>query len=146
MKRISIGTDHAGFEYKSRVKSFIEEAGCRVIDRGCHSSESVDYPDIAALVARDVGEGRADGGVLLCGTGLGMSISANKIRGVRAALVHDHFTARMAAWHNRANVLCAGARIYSVEYINSLIKIWMETSFEERHQRRLDKITSLESP
>ena len=112
---------------------------------GTFSEESVDYPDYGALVARAVGEGRAERGILVCGTGIGMSIVANKFPGIRAALVHDEFTAKMAGEHNCANILVLGGRLLEASQACELVQIWLNTPFAGgRHQRRLDKIAALE--
>ena len=138
--RIGIGSDHAAFELKRAIARFLEDAGHEVVDAGPETSERVDYPDYALKVARMVASGEVERGVLTCGTGIGMSIAANKVHGVRAALVHDPFTAEMAAAHNAANILCVGGRLLAVPYALGLVRVWLDTPFEERHQPRLDKI------
>ena len=143
--RISIGSDHAGFELKERLRAFLEARGIEVVDRGAHSgTDSVDYPDFAAQVATDVCAGAGEG-VLVCGTGIGMSIAANKFPGVRAALVHDEMTARMAREHNNANILVLGGRLLDALVAEEMVATWLDGTFEERHQRRLDKIGALET-
>ncbi len=143
--RISIGGDHAGFELKERVKTLLEERQYRVADMGTSSGESVDYPDYAAAVAQAVSSGEADRGVLVCGTGIGMSITANKFANVRAALCHDVETARLSRQHNNANVLAIGSRVLDPELALTIVQEWMDTTFEGgRHSRRLEKITALE--
>ncbi len=141
---IALGSDHAGVELKAAIREHLETAGYRVIDKGPFDGSSVDYPDYAAAVGRAVRDGDADRGILICGTGIGISIAANKHRGIRAALVHDPLTASLAAEHNDANVLCFGARIHAEAYAIQLVDAWLATSFEPRHQRRLDKISDIE--
>ena len=140
MKTLSIGSDHAAFKHKARIIVELRDQGYQVIDRGCVSERSVDYPDIAVAVAADIVGKVAHQGVLLCGTGIGMSLAANKVGGIRAALVHDLYTARMAAEHNDANILCMGGRLHAVEYCLLMIDRWLNTAFEVRHQRRLSLI------
>ena len=122
----------------------LRELGHAVVEVGPAPGERVDYPDQAATVARAVASGDADRGILMCGTGIGMSMAANKVPGIRAALVHDPVTARLAAMHNDANVLCLGGRLMATEYGLELVDLWLETPFELRHQPRLDKISGLE--
>ncbi len=129
---------------REAIADHLREQGHAVEQVGPRPGERVDYPDQAATVARAVASGDADAGVLVCGTGIGMSIAANKIAGVRAALVHDPVTARLAAMHNDANVLCLGGRLMATEYGLELVDTWLATAFEARHRARLDKISSLE--
>lgn len=142
--RICIASDHAAYDLKNAIAEWLRERGAEVDDLGPHTSERVDYPDYAERVARAVADGRCERGILTCGTGIGMSIAANKVPGVRAALVHDPFTAEMAAAHNDARVLCLGGRIHATAYALELVRIWLETGFEPRHQSRLDKISRIE--
>jgi ribose 5-phosphate isomerase B len=143
--RIAIGADHAAFQVKTRIKNYLESAGYAVHDAGTWSEESVDYPDFAAAVANRVAEGRSDFGILACGTGIGMSIAANKIGGVRAALAHDPATARLAREHNDANVLTLGARVLSEAQAIAIVREFLEGQFAGgRHQRRIDKISELD--
>lgn len=140
---IAIASDHGGLELKNQVRLWLEELGAEVLDMGCDGSASVDYPDYAEKVARAVAEGRAERGVLVCGTGIGMSIAANRFRGVRATLVHDAFTARMSRQHNDSNVLVLGGRVLGVEVARDIVALWYTTPYEgDRHQRRLDKLDS----
>ena len=142
---VAIGADHAGFAVKEELKAVVRALGHTVADKGPSSDASVDYPDYAAEVARAVAKGEADRGVLICGTGIGMSIAANKVPGVRAALVNDEKTAELSRQHNDANVFCAGARTLPLPRIAEILKVWLSTPFEGgRHQRRLDKIAGLE--
>ncbi|MCC6623092.1 MAG: RpiB/LacA/LacB family sugar-phosphate isomerase [Deltaproteobacteria bacterium] len=139
-----VGSDHAAITLRRAVASALRADGVEVVEIGPGEGERADYPDAAREVAEAVRDGRAEAGVLCCGTGIGMSIAANKVRGVRAALVHDPVTARLAAEHNRANVLCLGGRLLAPEYGVELVRIWRATTFEARHQVRLDKIARLE--
>lgn len=146
-RRIALGADHAGFQVKNRIKEFLQQKGFEVIDFGTHSEESVDYPDYAKLVAQSVSQAESDRGILVCGTGLGMAIAANKLRGIRAATCNDAYTARMAAEHTDANVLCVGARVVDADHALAIVQEWLKGKFGGgRHQRRIDKITELERP
>jgi len=142
--RIAIGSDHGGFELKQALVGFLSGEGNEVADLGTDSSASVDYPLFAVRVAREVASGRFQKGVLVCGTGIGVCIAANKVKGIRAALVHDETTARLAAQHNDANVLCLGGRLLAAPMAWELVRLWLTTPFEPRHQRRLDMISELE--
>lgn len=143
--RIWIGGDHAGFELKKQIKSLLQRSQHRVTDMGTSSTESVDYPDYAAAVAQAVSSGKADRGILVCGTGIGMSIAANKFANVRASLCHDIETARLSRQHNDANVLAIGSRVLDPELALTIVQEWMGMTFEGgRHSRRLQKITALE--
>lgn len=145
MTTIAIGSDHAGFELKEQLKAHLEEQGHQVKDLGTHSEESVDYPDFGALVARSVVGGEADYGVCVCGTGIGIGIAANKVRGARAAVVHDATSARMARQHNDANVVCVGARLTGPQAAADAVDAFLGAEFEGgRHQRRIDRITGIE--
>jgi ribose 5-phosphate isomerase B len=144
--KIAIGSDHRGFEAKARILTILHQLGHEVFDAGPHGRESADYPDFAFEVARAVGEGRAERGILICGTGIGMCIAANKVRGVRAAPCHDCVTAEMSRRHNDANVLCLSADLLGEDLIDRMVRIWLETAFEGgRHARRVEKITRFES-
>ncbi len=145
--RIAMGSDHAGYALKVVVKKVVEELGHEVIDLGSHEEEvSVDYPDYARAVAEGVARGDYERGILICGTGLGMSIVANKVPGIRAALCHETFTARMSRLHNDANVLCMGGRVLGSGVAAEVVRVWLETPFSgvERHRRRVDKICAME--
>src|SRR5947209_9235196 len=143
--KIAIACDHRGFEGNRRLLPTLKKLGHDVEDRGCDGSGSVDYPDFAVPVARQVASGEFDVGILLDGSGIGMSIVANKVAGVRAALVHDEVTARRAREHNHCNVLCLGTDLLSEAQINKIVEIFLETAFTDgRHTRRLDKIRQLE--
>ncbi|MFO7576436.1 MAG: ribose 5-phosphate isomerase B [Pelovirga sp.] len=142
---IVVASDHGGLTLKNAVLEALRRQQIECADYGTDGTASVDYPDYAAKVARAVADGTASAGVLVCGTGIGMSITANKIPGVRAALVHDEFTARMAGEHNNANVLVMGGRILTPEQGVQLVNVWLQARYEGgRHQNRLDKITALE--
>ena len=139
--KISIGSDHAGFQAKERLREMLESEGHTVYDKGTNSEESTDYPDYGHAVAKSVSTGECERGILVCGTGIGMCMTANKTPGVRAALVHDEFTTEMSRKHNNANVLCMGTRVLDEETILRLTKIWLSTEFEgDRHARRVEKI------
>ncbi len=143
--RIAIGTDHRGFSIRSKVVELVERLGHEALDMGTFSPQAVDYPDIAAEVARRVSHGEVDRGILVCGTGLGMCIAANKFPGVRAAPCHDDITAEMSRRHNDSNVLCLSADLLGERLIDHMIEIWLNTPFEGgRHARRVGKITELE--
>ncbi len=146
MARIDVGSDHAAVGLREAIAAHLRGRGLEVLEIGPSEGQRVDYPDPAAQVAGAVARGAADRGVLVCGTGIGVSIAANKVAGVRAALVHDPVTARLAAQHNDANVLCLGGRLLATEYALELVDVWLDTPFEARHQARLDKITALECP
>jgi ribose 5-phosphate isomerase B len=143
--RIAIGADHAGYGLKEDVKGYLKERGYEVDDLGTHSEETTDYPPICAAVARAVRDGRADRGVVLGGSGQGEQMTANKVRGIRAALCHDLYTARMARSHNDANVLSMGARIVAREMALLILETWLQTEFEGgRHERRVGQIMEIE--
>jgi len=143
--RIIIGSDHAGFALKESVKGFLSAAGYRVFDAGTHRDESVDYPDYGILAAGRVSSGEFEKGILVCGSGVGMAIVANKFPGIRAALCLDEETARLSRQHNDSNILVLAGRKTEAAAAERIIKTWMETPFEGgRHQKRLDKIRELE--
>jgi ribose 5-phosphate isomerase B len=144
--KIAIGSDHRGVGVKQRVVPFLKQLGHEVTDVGPDGPASVDYPDFALEVAKAVGDGRVERGVLICGTGIGMCIAANKVRGVRAAPCHDSITAELSRRHNDSNVLCLSADLLGEELIERMIRIWLETPFEGgRHARRVEKIMRFES-
>lgn len=143
--KIAVASDHRGFEVKKRIVALLQRLGHDVLDLGAGSAESCDYPDYAFKVAEEVGEGRRDRGILLCGTGLGMAIAANKVKNVRAAPCHDRITAEMSRRHNDANVLCLSAHLLGEELIDQMIRLWLDTPFEGgRHARRLEQISRYE--
>lgn len=140
-----IGSDHGGYELKCAICELLRQRQLEFDDLGTYGSDSVDYPDFAAKVAMSVRDGQAEAGILICGTGIGMSIAANKFHGIRAALVHDQFTAQMAREHNNANILVLGGRVLTAEAGRALVEIWLGARYEGgRHQQRLDKISAIE--
>jgi ribose 5-phosphate isomerase B len=144
--RIAIGSDHAGFRLKEKLEQYVKELGHDVDDLGTHSQEPTDYPPICAEVAREVQDGRADRGIVIGGSGQGEQIAANKVRGIRAALCNDLFTARLSRAHNDANVLALGARIVAPALAREIVAVWLASPFEGgRHQRRVEQITEIEA-
>ncbi len=146
MTRFAVGSDHAAIALRRAIVEHLHGLGHQVSEIGPTEGERVDYPDQAVDVATRITQGEVDRGILVCGTGIGMSIAANKICGIRAALVHDPVTAALAAQHNDANVLCLGGRLMAVQYALGLVETWLGTTFETRHRPRLDKIHGLEGP
>jgi ribose 5-phosphate isomerase B len=145
MKKVLIASDHAGFNGKEAIKKTLDEMGVDYEDLGTSSLESVDYPDYAERVARGVASGKAERGILVCGSGIGMEITANKVPGVRAALVWNEETARLARQHNDANIVAVGERTTPQETIDQIVRAFLTTDFEGgRHERRIEKITRLE--
>ncbi len=143
--KVAVGADHAGYRLKEHLVRFLQLQGHQVEDLGTFSKESVDYPDYAAAVASAVAAGRADRGLIVCGTGVGVAMTANKVDGIRAAACNDLFTAGKAREHNDANVLALGARIVGEGLAEGIVQRFMESDFEAgRHQRRIDKIQELE--
>ncbi len=143
--KVAVGSDHAGLSAKLRAIEALKGLGCEVEDVGTHTDASCDYPDFAAEVARRVAAKQADLGVLCCGTGIGMSIAANKVPGIRAAACHSDYTAEMARRHNDANVLCIGARVVDERLVAHLVRRFVHTPFDGgRHARRVKKITAIE--
>ncbi|HEY3376470.1 MAG TPA: ribose 5-phosphate isomerase B [Armatimonadota bacterium] len=145
--QIALGVDHAAFVYKDAIMAEVVALGHTIVDCGTNSTQSVDYPPIALGVAHAVRDGRAELGIFLCGTGIGGSIAANKVPGIRAALCHETFTAAMSREHNNANVLCIGARVVGLSLVLEIIRTWLTTPWnnEERHLRRLRMITEAEN-
>ncbi|MGJ7045351.1 ribose 5-phosphate isomerase B [Thermoanaerobacterium thermosulfurigenes] len=142
---IAIGSDHGGYELKEAIKKHLEERGIEYKDFGTFSEESVDYPDYAREVAEAVASGQYEKGILLCGTGVGISIAANKVPGIRAAHVSDAFSARYSKEHNNANVLCMGGRVVGPGLAALLVDEWLDAEFQGgRHQKRIDKISEIE--
>lgn len=143
--KIALGSDHAGYELKAEVNAYLVEKGYSVLDLGCHGPESVDYPDYGRDVALKVASAEADLGIVICGTGIGISLAANKVKGIRAALCHNGFTAKMARMHNDANILAMGARVIGGGVALEMVELFISTAFEGgRHKRRVDKIMKLE--
>lgn len=145
--RIAVGSDHAGYSLKEHIASWLAESGHAVYDLGTHSEDPVDYPDYAASVAQAVLDGRADRGVVICGSGAGASIAANKLQGIRAGVAHDAYTAHQMVEHDDVNILCLGSRVVGQALAEDLIKTFIAAKFsrEDRHVRRLDKIRALEA-
>jgi ribose 5-phosphate isomerase B len=144
--RIALGADHAGYELKNLIKAHLDKQGYNVLDLGTNGPESVDYPDFARKVADDVVAGTVDRGILVCGTGIGMCISANKVHGIRAANCSNDFEVQMSREHNDANVLALGARVLTPEKALPLVDLFLKTGFEGgRHQRRVDKMMAIEN-
>lgn len=144
--RIALGCDHAGFPLKQRVASLVQSAGHEIIDCGTDSNCAVDYPDYARKVGETIIAGKADRGILVCGSGVGVSVAANKIPGIRAAICHDTYSAHQGVEHDSMNVLCIGARIVGEEVATELIRAFLNAQFtqEERHVRRLNKMLEIE--
>ena len=142
---MAIGSDHAGYALKEDVKKVLEDRNDTVVDAGTNTENSVDYPDFGIEVARLVSEGKAEKGILICGTGIGMSITANKVKGIRAALVFDLYTAIQSRKHLDANILVLGGRITGKGLAEEIVRAWLDTPFEGgRHQKRIDKISDWE--
>lgn len=137
--KVAIGCDHGGLDLKDTVKAVLIELGHEIDDQGCNSPESVDYPNFANAVSSLVKDGTCERGILICGTGIGMSMAANRIPGIRAALCHEMFSARMSREHNDANILCIGARVTGQGLAAEIVRTWMTTDFAGgRHQRRIE--------
>ena len=142
---LAIGCDHGGYELKEHIKKYLDEKGVEYKDFGCYDESSVDYPDIAQAVCKSINDKESENGILVCGTGIGISIAANKIDGIRAAHCHDVYSAEMTKRHNNANVICMGGRVIGRELAFKIIDAWLGAEFEGgRHQTRIDKIHSLE--
>ena len=142
---IGLACDHGGFELKEEVKTFLKSMGFKPVDLGTFNEDSVDYPDYGILVAEKISKGEMERGILICGTGIGMSIVANKFPGVRAALVNDLYSSRFSREHTDANILVIGGRIVGRELAKEIVKVWLNTPFAGgRHKRRLEKIEALE--
>lgn len=143
---IALGSDHAGFAMKEKMKAVIEELGLEFKDYGCFDENSVDYPVIAKAVCSAIKNGECEKGILICGTGVGMSIAANKVKGIRASLCGDTFSAKFTRLHNDSNVLCMGARVIGEDIAAEIIKTYLTTEFEGgRHARRVNLITEIEN-
>ncbi len=145
--RIALGSDHAGYPLKEHLASWLAESGHAVYDLGTHNSDPVDYPDYAAAVSSAVLDGRADRGIVICGSGAGASVAANKLNGIRASVAHDVYTAHQMVEHDDVNVLCLGSRVIGTALAEDLIKAFLGAKFsrEDRHVRRLEKIRALEN-
>ncbi len=142
---LAIGSDHGGYELKEHIKKYLEQKGVEYKDFGCYDESSVDYPDVAQAVCKSINDGESENGILICGTGIGISIAANKICGIRAAHCHDIYSAEMTKRHNNANVICMGGRVIGRELAFKIVDAWLGAEFEGgRHQTRIDKIHNLE--
>ena len=143
--KISVGTDHRGLEQKRMVSLIAKELGHEIVDHGANSTESCDYPDIARVLGVSVASGATDRGILICGTGIGMSIAANKVKGIRAAVCNNTNQARLSREHNDANVLCIPGDSFEESAVREMVSVWLETAFQRgRHQRRIDKVKQME--
>lgn len=143
--KIALGCDHGGLEHKNAIGEFLKEQGFEVVDFGIYEQVSVDYPDIAKKVCESIQKGETERGILVCGTGIGMSIAANKYKGIRAAACSEHFSAKFTRLHNNSNVLCLGGRVIGVGTALELAELFVKTEFEGgRHQKRIDKISEIE--
>ncbi|MEC7445221.1 MAG: ribose 5-phosphate isomerase B [Planctomycetota bacterium] len=144
--RISIGNDHRGVQFKLKLADLLKRLGHEVVDAGTNESSAIDYPDVAAIVAKQVAGQDSDRGILICGTGIGMAIAANKVPGIRATTCHDEVTAEICRRHNNVNVLCLSADLVGEQLIQRLVEVWLNTDFDGgRHERRIKKIETLES-
>ncbi|MDW8552855.1 MULTISPECIES: ribose 5-phosphate isomerase B [Staphylococcus] len=144
--KIAIGNDHVGFELKPAIKTYLKELGHEVIDIGTNSSERTNYPDYGKQVATSVVEKKADLGILICGTGIGISIAANKVSGIRAVVCSEPYTAKLSREHNNTNILAFGSRVIGSELAKMIVKEWLEAKFEGgRHQDRIDSISEIEN-
>ncbi|HMM20869.1 MAG TPA: ribose 5-phosphate isomerase B [Selenomonadales bacterium] len=142
---VGIGSDHGGFRLKEDIKQYLQEQGINFTDFGTCSTDSVDYPDVSREVAQAVADGKCDRGIIICGTGIGVSIAANKIRGIRAALCHDVYSAQMSREHNDANILTMGERVIGMGLARAIVEKWLATEFAGgRHSRRVCMIADLE--
>lgn len=143
--KVALGADHRGFNAKNHIKTVLREMGIEAVDYGTDSTKSCDYPDPAGSAALAVQKGECEVGVLFCGTGIGMCVTANKLHGIRAALCHDELTAEMSRRHNNANVLCLPADLVGNALMRRIVEVWLKTPFEAgRHQGRIDKISDIE--
>ncbi len=144
--RVAIGSDEAGYALKEQVKSHLEDSGVEVVDYGCNSPDPVDYPDVALTVAQDIAAHKAERGILICGTGIGMAIAANKVPGVSAAQAHDPYSAARARKSNNAQVLTLGARVIAPELAKTIVDVWMASEFEGGNSaRKVDKIAAFDA-
>ena len=144
--KIGIGSDHGGFELKEYIKEYLEKEGIEFVDYGTYSKDSVDYPDYGEKLARAVVAGEVDRGIAICGTGIGISIACNKVKGIRCALCGDTYSARMSIEHNNANILALGGRVVGKDLALEIVSTWLKAKFQGgRHERRISKISSIES-
>ena len=146
MKKIAIACDHGGYELKKDIIKHLNARGFEIVDFGCDSTQSVDYPDYALPASQAVAKGECDLGILICGTGIGMSLCANKVKGIRAACCSDTFSARMTRMHNNSNILCFGARVVGLGLATDMVDLFLDTEFEgERHNQRIAKMMAIEN-
>ena len=144
--KIAIGCDHSAIELKKEIIKYLEELGHSVTDFGTHTTESVDYPIYGKKVAEEVANGNFDGGVLICGTGIGISLAANKVKGIRAAVCSEPYSAKLSKLHNNSNIIAFGARVVGVDLAKMIVKEWLDAKFEGgRHARRVDLLTKIEN-
>jgi ribose 5-phosphate isomerase B len=142
---IALGSDHIGYQYKEEIKKYFAKQNIKCRDFGCFSTSRIDYPLIAESVAKSIVKGECEKGILICGTGVGIGIAANKIRGIRAVICSEPYSAKLSRAHNDANILAFGARVIGIELAKMIIDIWLNTSFEEgRHKKRIDLIKAME--
>ena len=140
-QKIAIGSDHGGFNLKETIKEYLKAPGYEVVDFGIYTKEACDYPVVAKAVANEVAQGKSDKGILVCGTGIGMSLAANKVRGIRAVALENTYSARVSRAHNNANILCLGERVIGEHLALDIVDMWLKTGFEGgRHKRRVDMI------
>lgn len=143
--KIGIGSDHGGFELKESIKIHLDEVGIQYVDYGTNSTDSVDYPDFGKTVADAVAAKEVDKGIVICGTGIGISIAANKVKGIRCALCSETYSARMSIEHNNANMLALGARVLGVDLAHEIVDAWLKAEFQGgRHEKRVNKISDIE--
>lgn len=143
--KIAIGSDHGGYNLKEAIKNHLSSSGVEIFDFGTHSLDSCDYPDYAREVSKAVSSGEYEKGILICGTGIGISIAANKVKGIRAALCSDEFSAKMSIEHNNANILCLGERVTGIGLASSIVDAWLNAKFAGgRHENRVQKIMDIE--
>ncbi len=142
---IALGSDHIGYQYKEEIKKYLEEKNIKYKDFGCYSSDRIDYPLIGKIVAESVVKKECEKGILICGTGIGIGISANKVNGIRAVICSEPYSAKLSRLHNDSNILAIGARVIGIELAKMIIEIWLSTSFEGgRHKARLNLINEIE--
>ncbi len=143
--KIGLGSDHGGFELKEHIKEYLEKEGIEYIDYGTYSADSVDYPDYGKKLSQAVVSGEVDRGIAICGTGIGISIACNKVKGIRCALCSDTYSARMSVEHNNANILALGGRVLGKDLALEIVSTWLKAKFQGgRHERRINKISSIE--
>lgn len=143
--KLVIGSDHVGYDYKEEIKSYLEEKGIEIIDVGTHSSEKFDYPISGYKAAKLVVDGEVDGGILICGTGVGISLAANKVKGIRACVCSEPYSAGLSKRHNNSNIIAFGARVVGIELAKMIVDTWLNAKYEGgRHSKRVDMISEIE--